>query len=102
MSWNLPFAFMLAIFSVRQTKDKDTLSWAGSVVQVREKALHSLHLPGLDTAVCQKTKGKSFQGYNQTGAAGEEITQRQSEKLLIIHLSLYLSEEVAERIPNCS
>ena len=38
-----------------------------------------LHLPGLDTAACQKTKREAFQGYDQTGAGGEEITQRRAE-----------------------
>lgn len=64
-----------------------------------------LHLlPGLDTAVCQKTKGESFQGYHQTGEARDEITQRrkEDETLLITPPSLYFSKEVAECIPNCS
>ncbi len=64
-----------------------------------------LHLLlGLDTAVCQKTKGESFQGYHQTGEARDEITQRRTEDetLLVTPLSLYFSEEVAERIKNRS
>lgn len=70
----------------------------------RGKAPSSLHLPGFDTAVCQKTKAESFQGYHQTGAGGEEITRRRAadETLIVTPLSLNLSEEAAERIPNCS
>lgn len=41
----------------------DRLGWEFSA------ALCSLHLPGLDTAVRRETKGESFQGYHQTGAA---------------------------------
>ncbi len=100
---NSPFACLLTIFSLRQTKEKDE-GGAGSMVQAGEKALCSLHLLGFDTTVCQKTTGESFQGYHQTGAAWDEITQRRTEDemLLVTPLSLNLSEEVAGCIPNCS
>lgn len=85
-------------------KKEDKLGGAGSVTQIREKAPYSLHLPAPDTALCQKTKGGCFQGYHQTGAAGEDITHRraESETLLVTPLSLYVCQEVADRIPKCS
>lgn len=70
----------------------------------RKKALDGLHLPGLNTAACQKAKETSFQGYHQTGAAGEEITRSRAgdETLLVTPSTLYLCQEEAGRIPNCS
>lgn len=70
----------------------------------RKKALDGLHLPGLNTAACQKAKEASFQGYRQTGAAGEEITRSRAgdETLLVTPSTLYLCQEEAGRIPNCS
>lgn len=84
---NSPFTCLLTVFSLRQTKKEDKLSGAESG---KKKSPCSLHLPALDTAVSRKTKGESLQGYRQTGAAWDEITQRRAEDetLLVTPLSL--------------
>lgn len=84
---NSPFTCLLTVFSLRQTKKEDKLSGAESG---EKKSPCSLHLPALDTAVSRKTKGESLQGYRQTGAAWDEITQRRAEDetLLVTPLSL--------------
>lgn len=89
--------------SAWDTQEKRRELWVGCV-QVGEEGLCHLQLPGLDTAVCQKTKRGSFQGYHLTGAAWEEITRRRAkdETLLVTPLSLYPRQEAAGRIPNYS
>lgn len=62
-----------------------------------QKALDSLHLPGLNTAACQKAKEASFQGYHQTGAAREEITRSRAEDAMLLVTPLHYTSVKSEQ-----